>query len=67
MHPRALEQLGIVWQLGEAKLRQAMLPRPDQLPLSPQLEIDLGQPKAIGGALKRAQAGRLSWTEQQAQ
>ena len=47
----ALEQLGVARELGHLEHHLAMLASADQLALTAQLEIDLGQlePVAVGG------------------
>ncbi len=55
----ALEQCGVIGQPREAESRQAGLARAGQLALAAQLEVDLGQPEAVGVLGQRAQPRRL--------
>src|SRR4051812_37829242 len=64
---RALEHLGVVGQAREAETGQPRLPRPRQLALAAQLEVDLGQPETVAVLDQRLEPRRLARAEQQAQ
>ena len=56
--PRALLQLRVARQLGDPELGQPALARADELALPAQLEVDLGEPEAVGVLGQRPQPGR---------
>jgi hypothetical protein len=62
----ALQQLAIPGQLGHPEYGLPVLPDPDQLALTPELEIDLGQPKAVSVAGQGAEASRLLGPKEEA-
>src|SRR5579875_571728 len=66
-HPRALLQLTVAGQLGDAELGEAALAHPDELALTAQLEVDLGKREAIAVLGERTQPRRTLGPEHQAQ
>ena len=46
----AVEQVGILWQAGDAVALEAGLAQPDQLALASQLQIDLGEREPVAWA-----------------
>src|SRR4051812_42887678 len=63
----ALEDVGVLRQPREAKAREAGLPRPGELALAAQLEVDLGEREAVAVLGERPQPSGLLRPEQQAQ
>jgi len=64
---RALEQRRVVGQAGDLELRQPVLAGAEHLAGAAQLEVDLGQPKAIRVLGDRAQAGQAGISEEDAE
>lgn len=53
---RSLEQVAVGPQAGEAKVRDAGLPRTDELPLTADLEVPLGELETVGRLDHRLEA-----------
>src|SRR6266508_3624854 len=52
---RPLEQRAVGTQPRELQIRQAGLPRPEQLPATPKRKVDLGELEAVGRSHERLQ------------